>query len=247
MSSSISKSFWVIRYLRHASGAVPLSEIAKAAKIAPSTAHSTLGELVKEGVVVQDDERRYRLGPALFYLGTAYARRTPIVRAAWTDLIELARELSLTAVLAVPWENHHLMVSVYESGGVEVALGGRVPIDAGSFGKVYFASSGASVPADLTAFTPNSIIDQAAYHAELDRVRSLGYATDREEFGIGVGAVGGGVTSQRGFEGIAALLGWISHLAELGVDDVGQRLGDLTARASYSLGDPSRRLVVGAE
>src|SRR5207248_9254616 len=136
--------------------------------------------------LIQDADRRYRLGPATFYLGAAFARSAPITRGIWTELTELARELGLTAVIALPWENHHLMVNVHQHGGgeIDVAFGGRVPIEAGSFGKAYYAWSGAEPPGTIAGFTAVSVTDASRYREEVARTRERGYATDNEEFTI---------------------------------------------------------------
>ncbi len=249
MASALNKAFRVIRLLRRTNGPLALTEIARSLRIAPSSAHSIVGELVTEGIVVQDGDRRYRLGPATFYLGASYARSVPIYRSAWSSLVEAARELALTAVVAVPWEEHHLMLAVHQNGGpdVEVAFGGRVPIDAGSFGKAYFAWAGGQLNGNFTAYTNKSITDAKQYAAELARTRERGYATDDEEFAAGVGAVASGVTSERGFEGVVSLLGPVGHLKDIGFENAGRRLAALAARASFALGDPGRVTVVGED
>lgn len=249
MASALNKAFRVIRLLRRTNGPLALTEIARSLRIAPSSAHSIVGELVSEGIVVQDPDRRYRLGPATFYLGASYARSVPIYRSAWNSLVEAARELALSAVVAVPWEEHHLMLAVHQNGGpdVEVAFGGRVPLDAGSFGKAYFAWSGVKPSGTLTAYSDTSITDEKQYAAELVRARERGYATDDEEFTAGVGAVASGVTSERGFEGIVSLIGPIGHLNDIGFEIAGRRLAALAARASFALGDPGRVKVVGED
>jgi DNA-binding IclR family transcriptional regulator len=247
VASALTKAFTVIRLLRRTNGTLGLTDIARSLKIAPSSAHSTLSELINEGAVIQDSDRRYRLGPATFYFGAGYARTVPIYRTVWSQLVEAARELSLTAVVAIPWEDHHLMLNVHQSGGpgVDVAFGGRVPIDAGSFGKAYFAWSGAKVPEQVVKYTANSITEHKQLAAEVARDRERGYATDNEEFTIGVGAVGSGVTSERGFEGIASLIGPIAQVSDLGFERVGRRLAAIAALASLTLGDPGRVKVVG--
>jgi DNA-binding IclR family transcriptional regulator len=247
LASALSKALsvsWLLR--RH--GPLALTDIAKGLEIAPSTAHSVLRDLVVQGAVVQDRDRRYRLGPLTFYLGAGYSRSAPIYRAIWSPLVEAARELSLIAVVAVPWENHHLMLAVHQNGNpdIEVASGGRVPIDAGSFGKAYYAWSGATV-GKLSAYTSKSITDEKQYVAELARTTEHGYATDNEEVTIGVGAVTSGVTSEQGFEGVASLLGPISLVTDIGFERAGRILSALAARASFALGDPGRIRVVGEE
>jgi DNA-binding IclR family transcriptional regulator len=248
LPSAVTKAFNVLRLLRRSQNAVSVSEVARSVRIAPSTAHAILGELQAQGAVTQDADKRYRLGPATYYLGAAFARSAPISRGIWNELTEVARELSVTAAIAVPWENHHLILNVHQHGDgeLEVAFGGRVPIDAGSWGKAYFAWSDID-PGASTPFTSRSVTDPAEYRAQVERTRERGYATDCEEFTLGVGAVAAGVTGERGFEGIASLMAPISHMDELGFDVVGRRLAGVASRASFALGDLRRMKVVGVE
>jgi DNA-binding IclR family transcriptional regulator len=249
MPSAITKAFTVMRLLRRNPGAMSVTELAKAARVAPSTAHAILAELQAQGAVAQDEDKRYRLGPTTYYFGAGFARNSPISRAIWSDLSALGRELSLSAVIAVPWENHHLMIGVELNGNgdVEVALGGRIPLDAGSFGKVYFAWSEATPPAKPTTFTAKSAATAKEYKESVEHTRELGYGTDIEEFANGVGGVAAAVTSERRYEGLAALIGPISHMNELGLDTIGRRLSGLAARASYALGDAQRLRLLGSE
>jgi IclR family transcriptional regulator, acetate operon repressor len=249
MAGAVSKAFSVIRLLRRTPTSLSLTDIARSVKIAPSTAHSILNELMAQGAVLQDGGRRYRLGPATFYLGAAYVRNVPIYRGVWSELVELSREIGLTAVIAVPWEHHHLILNVHSNGapGVEVAFGGRVPIDAGAWGKAYFAWSGEEIPKELIRHTPKSITDPARYRAEVEQARERGYSFDEEEFVLGGSAVASAVTSENGFEGIAALIGPVRSMAEIGSAEAGRRIAGVAARGSYALGDHSRVQIVGVE
>src|SRR3954470_17042782 len=116
MAGAVNKAFRVIRLLRRTQHALTLSEIAREMHVAPSTAHAILVELAAQGAVVQDGSRNYRLGPATFYLGAAYVRSAPICRGVWNELVELARDIGLTAIVAVPWEEHHLILNVHRAG-----------------------------------------------------------------------------------------------------------------------------------
>lgn len=249
MAGAVNKAFSVIRLLRRSQTSPSLTDIARSVKIAPSTAHSILNELQAQGAVLQDSGRRYRLGPAIFYLGAGYVRSVPIYRAAWSELAELSREIGLTAVIAVPWERHHLILNVHHDGapGVEVAFGARVPIDAGAWGKAYFAWSGENVPAKLASHTPKSLTDRKLYVAEVEQTRERGYAVDEEEFVLGASAVASAVTSEHGFEGVAALIGTAGNMTEVGAQEAGRRLANVASRASYALGDRSRVRFVGVE
>src|SRR5690242_11001859 len=125
MAGAVNKAFRIIRLLRRSPAALSLADIAHEMRVAPSTAHAVLVELVDQGVVIQEETRRYRLGPALFYVGSAYARNAAIYRSVWNELVELARDVGLTAVIAIPWEEHHLILNVHRDGTptIEVAVG----------------------------------------------------------------------------------------------------------------------------
>jgi DNA-binding IclR family transcriptional regulator len=249
VAGAIHKGFSIIRLLRRSPGALTLTEIAREVKIAPSTAHSIANELAAQGVVIADSDRRYRLGPSLFYYGAAFARSAPIYRSTWRDLVALSREASLTAVIAVPWQHHHLILNVHSSGSssMEVAFGGRVPIDAGAWGKAYFAWSGEELPSELAAHTPQTITDPRRYAEEVEIARAQGYTVDLEEFVLGAGAVAAAVTGENGLEGIAALVGLTTELTLIGVAEIGRKLAGVASRASYTLGDHSRVRVVGED
>lgn len=249
MASAISKAFSVISLLRREQAPLTLTEIAGSVRIAPSTAHSLLSELRVQGVVVQGADKRYRLGPGIFYFGAVFARNTPIYRVVWRQLVDLARSVSLSAVIAVPWDDHHLILNVHDSdsSGTEVAFGGRVPLTAGAWGKAYFAWAADPGLPKLISYTPETITDEKEYLADVDAARQRGYAVDVEEFVVGAGAIASAVTSESGFEGVAALVGSLAQLERLGVDDAGRRLAGLAARASHALGDQSRLRIVGEE
>ncbi len=247
-SSAVGKAFAVLRTLRRTTSALTLTGIAESVGIAPSSAHSILMQLLAEGAVLQDQDKRYQLGPAAFYIGSGFARGTRIYRSIWMELVNAANEQSVTAALAVPWEDHHLVLNSHRAGhGVAVPFGGRVPLDAASWGKVYYAWSGASLPQKLVAHTPNSITNLDDYANELERVRQLGYATDLGEFAVGAGGVCAPVTSDQGYEGLAAFVAPLEHVLELTPERLGFRIASMTARASLALGDHDRMRFFGVE
>jgi IclR family transcriptional regulator, KDG regulon repressor len=225
-----------------------LTALASGIGIAPSSAHSVLTQLIEQGVVVQDGDKRYELGPAMFYLGSAYARATPIYRSVWSELVTAANEFGVTAAIAVPWEDHHLVLNAHRGGDSDVAVpfGGRVPIDAASWGKAYYQWSGAEPPQQLTSYTQRSVKTGDELAAELAEVGQRGYAIDRGEFADGVGGVCAAVTSASGYEGLASFLAPLPKVEQLGFEVLGRHLATLTARASRALGDPTRMRFFGS-
>ena len=248
VSSAIDKGFAALATLRAASAPMTLTAIAQETEVAPSSAHSTLGQLLAQGAVVLDENKRYQLGPALHALGASYARRTPVYRAAWMELVNLANDLRLTAAIAVVWGDQHLVLNAHRAQGSNVAIpfGGAVPLAASSWGKVYYAWNDDAVPTELEQFTPGSITDRDAYIAQVEQVRSTGYAIDIEEYYPGVLGVCSAVTSDTGYVGLVSLLGARQQIEHHGLESIGEALSTLAARASHTLGDSSRLRLFGA-
>jgi DNA-binding IclR family transcriptional regulator len=248
-AGAVGRVFAILRVLRRRGTAAALTSIANEAGIPASTAHALLTQLLDEGAVVLDENKQYHLGPALFYLGSAYSRGTPLFRSTWIEIVDLANEFSVTAALGVPWDEHHLIIAAHKGGelAVDVAFGGRIPLDGGSWGKVYYASANVELPAKLTPFTPKTITDRDAYAAEIEKVRAAGHARDDEEFREHVVAVAASVTSASGYEGLASLMWSVNEGQRFELDAVGRRLAAVAARASLSLGDPTRIVSVGFE
>lgn len=248
MASAVSKAFKIMWLLRRSPAPLSLTEVARAVGVAPSTAHSILNGLSSEGAVVSNEERRYSLGPATFYLGASYARSVPVHSRTWSDLIRLADDVDLTAVALVVWADHYLILDVHQNDhpGLEVAFGGRVPLDAGAWGKAYYAWR-CEAPESLTKYTANTIVEAEAYEHDLEIARERGYATDHEEFLIGAGAVASVVTSDKGLEGVLALVGAVGTVDESQFQEAGQRLAGLATNISYALGDARRVTIVGRD
>lgn len=248
-TGAISKAFAVLRVLRRAAAPLPLTTIAEQIGMAPSSVHSILTQLLEQEAVEQDPDKRYQLGPALLYVGSAYVRDSKVSRAIWFELVGAANELGVTAVLAVTWEDHHFILNAHRAGETNIAVpqGGRVPLEAGSWGKAYYGWSGAKIPSKLRAYTAASITDPKRFAEELDVTRQNGYGTDRAEFADGVGGVCAAITSSIGYEGLASFVAPLSRVEEITFAELGRRVSGLAARASLTLGDRSRVPLFGFE
>ncbi|MER5671043.1 IclR family transcriptional regulator [Pseudonocardia alni] len=248
-SSAVGKAFAVLKTLRHASGALTLTVIAEEIGVAPSSAHSILGHLLAEGAVTQLPDKRYLLGPQLFYLGASFARGTPIYRSTWMELVSAAADLGVTAAVAVPWDGHHLILNSHRAGESEVAIpfGGRVPLAAASWGKVYYAWSGEAPPEELGKYTSVSITDPTVFAEAVAEAKRLGYGIDEGEFFDGVGGACAPVTSVYGYEGLASFIAPLPRVETIDAHVLGRRLAAITARASLALGDSDRFKFFGVE
>jgi IclR family acetate operon transcriptional repressor len=245
MGSAHVRAFGILGLLRRSTRPVGLSAIAKEQQLATSSVHAILSDLLAVDAITIDSDKRYWLGPNLFYLGSAFAANSAIYRGAWNELIDLAQELQVSAAIAVPWERHHLVVAVHRNSGRGPALtpGTRVPLDGGSYGKVYYAMSDDPVPTEPNA--QSTVVDFDRFAADIATARERGYATDDEEFAPGVSALAAAITSERGYEGLVAL--WASPAdrlrVDIGFEKGGAMLRELADRVSLILGDLSREHV----
>ena len=131
----------------------------------------------------------YRLGLAIFELGSLVAHRSHIVAAARPFMQQLSESGRFVVHLAVL--DGHDVVYLEKVGGALAGrlpsrIGGRLPAHCTGVGKVMLAHESSRVVADylkggLAPRTSASIVDPDDFTAELARIRQQGYAMDRGE------------------------------------------------------------------
>lgn len=172
-----------------------ISALAKELGVAKSTAHRLAVTLAAEGFLEQNpDNGRYRLGLALFELGTLVRRRMD-VSTLGLPLLGALRDTTQEAIhLAMLAQSDIVYLYNLESSqavGTRSYLGMRKPAFCTSEGRVLLAFSPPEHAAAVlkeggAARTPNTITDPKALARLLDEVRQNGYAVDDEESEIGM-------------------------------------------------------------
>jgi IclR family transcriptional regulator, acetate operon repressor len=183
-----------------------LDELVERSGLARSTAHRLAGKLVQLGLL-ERSRRGWRLGLALFELGQMVPRQQrlrDVALAFMEDLYEATKE---TIQLAVLEEGEVLYVEII-SGHRKVPTpsrrGGRMPAHCTGLGKAMLAFSpdvGRSWIADhvpLAPRTSNTLTDPARLARELQDIRRLGLAYDREEATTGLVCVAAPLTDATG-------------------------------------------------
>jgi DNA-binding IclR family transcriptional regulator len=191
------------RVLRAFSGAdqeLGVTELSRRLDLSKSTAHRIVATLAAERLLEQDPATgRYRLGLALYELGTTVTEHVDLHQAALPVLTTLRHStgemvhvavLDRLEVVYVERLESHRMLPVFRT------VGHRLPAHLTSSGKVLLAA----LPRDtllarlegvtLEARTPRTITDQRVLLAELDRVAQRGWASNDEEGHPGVVSVG---------------------------------------------------------
>jgi len=208
-TSSTLKAFGVLEVLVRAGRAVTLSELMQATDLPKPTLHRTLTLFEEAGFLAREPGgRAYIIGERLsrFALdvlrsdGAAAQRRT-ILRAAVGELTETCNLAVLKKGALVyldrveaPWP---LRLHMPEGGG-------GLPPHCCASGKLLLAHlpaperQGLLEVLPLERFTERTITDRAVLESELDRIVSVGYAVDNEEYVLGVACVAVPVRNRNG-------------------------------------------------
>ena len=205
MVESADRVLRLLESFTHNERDVSLSDLAERVSLPKSSVHRLLTTLVAHGFVDRDPAtRRYALGIRLFELGSAAIRERGLHSVAQPAIEALSKETGETCHLAVL--SGIEAVYVYKVDGTSSVImsshvGGRAPVHATSIGKVLCAWASDDLLAEvkahpMKAYTSNTISNYKAFTAELDKVRTAGYALDLEEFEDGLRCIAAPVRDQ---------------------------------------------------
>jgi IclR family transcriptional regulator, KDG regulon repressor len=205
---SVRNAARVLRAFSHADQELGVTELSRRLGLSKSTTHRLVATLEAERLLEQDQATgKYRLGLALYELGTTVTEHVDLHQAALPvlttlrhstgDMVHVAVLDGLEVVYVERLESYH-MLPIFRR------VGHRLPAHVTSSGKVLLAA----LPRDeqvrrlrgaaLDARTDHTITDTDALLAELEQVARRGWASNVEEGAVGVTSVGAPV---RGADG----------------------------------------------
>lgn len=208
------------------------ADLAEATGMSKSTLHNLLHTLEANEYVRRDpDSRRYRLGPALIPLGNAATRQVKLVRSTIDRIAPMAEQHHLSFAVAQRTGDDEVQIIERFYPGKDVHVGITVgssygPLD-GALGKVLLSAMDPErairliKARKLPAHTDATITSQDDLIAEIDEVRSRGWAVSRGELNEN-NAVAAGIWTQSGELGLMLLvLGFANQLNDERVEEVG--------------------------
>lgn len=229
-----------------------VSDLSRMLDLNKSTVYDILNTLAYHNFLEREEEtKKYRLGPALFYLGNLVGARLTVRDVAHPFVRELAARFTSTVILGTFTPNGRVMIVDSAEPELDIKIsastGSRISHWSGVFGKLFHA---ALPPAALRALlsekpirplTPKTIVDPGQYAAALERVREQGYALDDGEFLHGVRAVGVPINDREGrVAAVLAVLGFERGMGEERIDllveelpEVGRRISELLGAREY--------------
>lgn len=241
-ATTVEKAVDLLFHLHEVPEPQGVTAIGRALGLPKSSAHRMLRSLGRRGLVERDERGRYRPGMGLLALGLGVVDREPVAAAARPILEAQARALGETFFLVVARAGELVVLDKAEGTGflrVAPRVGSRVPVHATAAGKLYLAFApeevaAAPVPgrsgAMLRAFTRRTKVEPAALEAEVRRVRSRGWASNRDEWIPGLSVLAAPVQRRGRIAGVVALGAASANFEALGGERLCERVAS-TARA----------------
>lgn len=197
--SSVTKALKLLDVFRSEGPVLGVSELARQAGVAKSTAFRLLAMLL-DAELVERDGRGYRLSWRLFELGTSvhgnWSGGLREVSAPWLteSFVRANGAVIHLAVLEGSDVLYLDKVSSPRSPRVPVAAGSRIPASCTAAGKAILGFSAGPVvrkvvEGGMPRRTRYSITESGRMLRELHRVRTDGFAVDREESALGLTSV----------------------------------------------------------
>ena len=248
--SSVATSVRLLKAFSEEQVEIGISDLAKRLGVAKSTVHRLAVTLVADGMLERNpDSGKYRLGIALFRLGSLVRRRMSVSNEARPLLRELREKVNETVHLAVLDGTDIMYVFDLES-----TQSIRMRSDVGVRKPAYCTAEGQAIlafqPADvvervvrdgLAARTPQTITDPQTLKKLLEGVRARGCAIEDEESELGMRCIAAPLRNDSG-EVIAAigLAGPVSRLSKKALSAYAPHVIETAAAISARLGHRSR-------
>jgi IclR family transcriptional regulator, acetate operon repressor len=194
-------------------GELGVSELGRRLGVHKATASRLAATLAERGLIERDpDTERYRLGFGLIRLAGAAMAGLDLVRTARAVMEDLADRTRETVNLGVLSGEDVIYVDQATGARSIVSVswvGRRTPLHCTAAGKVLLAFTSPSererlLALPLTAETSRTIVSLSALRADLEQVRTRGYAQTQEELEDGLNAVAAPVRQADG-QVVAAL------------------------------------------
>ncbi len=188
---SLERGLAVLEAVARASGPVSLADTARRLGLHRSTAHHLMQTLVSAGYLRQEKSSRgYELTPKLYQITERLWTVEQLAELAQPFLEELTQATGEGTSVAV-WVNGTIRIAAKREadGPVRVVqdINAHRPLHCTAVGKALAAwlppseVKAALARTRMERLTPKTITAQAAFEAELRRIRAAGYAIDDEE------------------------------------------------------------------
>ncbi|HZR98216.1 MAG TPA: IclR family transcriptional regulator [Chloroflexota bacterium] len=244
---AVDRAVRILHLLRGEARLWGISELARTLGLNKATVRDILLTLEHHGLVERDAATtRFRLGYGLYAFAGALRDGTDLVAVARPFLRALAERTGETSLLALLDGDRVLILDKEEPPTdlkISAPIGRRLPLYAGSIGKVLLAAMEPAARDRWLAehpprrFTARSVTDPAAYRAMLVAVARQGYALDDEEYLDGVRAASAPIRgSAPGAVAALTVVGFSTRISEERLAELAAAVADAARQISWRLG-----------
>lgn len=183
------------------------TDLAAKLDVPKASAHRLCTTLIEANLITQDPgTKRYMLSSHALWIGSGYLRHSPVYRAAFFPMQQLARQLPGTVQLGVLDGDYMLVIHSVGSIGAPQAfadVGLRCPLNATASGKLFLAAMPETEVERIMAqctekYTSNTITTVSRMQTEIAQVKKQHYARNMDEFLPGHWVLAAPVRSQDG-------------------------------------------------
>lgn len=191
---SVGVGFGLVRILEAARKGLTLSQIAEAADMPPSQAHTYLKSFVEIGLLQFDaDAHLYGLGPYAIRLGLSSIRQNDVAAAARAPMLDVQKVLKVPIFLSVWANNGPAIVSKIDFDvrlPMMIRVGYSLPLTQSSTGRLFLAymSRPAIAPVLRKEMALAGISEQAIDRMRAE-VRQKGYTASDSQLNTGFAAI----------------------------------------------------------
>jgi IclR family KDG regulon transcriptional repressor len=204
LNNSITKAVKLLNSFSYERPRLRLKEISEMTGINQATAHRMLNTL-KEFNLIEQYEGSYSLGRGFLKYEGIVLNSIEIRRVGLPYLEELSNNLRVNANLAVLDDHEVVYIARAETPHCAYGyfhIGMRRPIYCTALGKVLTCKSPEIVSEvfkrGVTRYTLNTILDEAEFLKEIEKVRLQGYGLDLEEWSNGINCIAAPIYDSKG-------------------------------------------------
>lgn len=190
---SVNRALDVLEFVGSRHPDVPIGEIATSLGLPLPTVHRLLATLSDRGYTRQQSSRRYSLGFRILPLAeSARALIGPVAERILLDLVDETGETANLAVLVGDQAEYVAQSPSRHHMRMFIEVGGRVDLHSTGVGKALLSQLSTAIVDDvlnrrgLPERTEHTITSRVRLHAELEQIRSSGFAMDEQEQELGV-------------------------------------------------------------
>jgi DNA-binding IclR family transcriptional regulator len=242
---SVKKAFKILTLIARSGRGMGVSDLARDLKLSKSTVHGITGALEDLGAIIRDPTtKHYTAGLTLLELGKSAYSQFDLKDLAHPVMEELMARSQESVFLGVLNGDRVTILDVVESTNdlkITSPVGTTIPLMAAATGKVFLAAREERqlremvASKDLVKFTENTITDPDLFIREIKQVKEKGYATDYEEYILGVRAVASPITGNKYYPSAIWVVGFKTSLDDDKMKSLISETKNAAARISAKL------------